>query len=221
MESASSVAETRRDQTEPAVEQASPQQSSTGAIAGPDTVYRQPADCSTAKREPSDNIVELLAADNNAFVPSGASEKLYFYCFAIEVLDYCTVLMMTDDNECMGCFLSSIEECTHSCSIGGRTFMGFVRDHFCEAVAGVDSLAVRTQFGEFVTKFPEIPNMTTEQFNVCEFRCRSSWRAAIYNYLDVYYKRYPVSWVDTFTPALLSEIPSTDGIFINLGTGIP
>ena len=172
-----------------------------------------------AETPPSEILAELLAAESNAYAPTTMSEKLYFHCFALQILLRIMYIIMSQD--CMGCFVTATEECAHTCEHGVGAFMRYVRDNFYKALNAVETNAVRLDFGTLQARFPEISDLSNGQLNVCEFRCRSAWRAALYHYLNANYKRYPESWLRTFTPDDLDNIPAPTNLYINVGTGVP
>ena len=162
-------------------------------------------------------IAELTAAGNNAYLPKDQSEKLYFYCFAMQILLRCVYKIMSED--CLGCFITAVDECAHTCNRGVGAFMGFLRDNFCTLVEDADATAVRVDFAALQARFPDIPGLDLNQLNALEFRCRSCWRSALYFYIDANFKRYPSSWLDEFTPDSLATVPKVSDMVVSLGTG--
>ena len=175
---------------------------------------------STAQTSVNDTAA-LSIPTANVFVPTGQSQKLYFHCFAVEVLDYCSLKIIRGEYDTALCQEQSLNYCAISCTNECQAFILYVRDNLSEALIGVQSLAVRLHFGILQARYPEIPDLTEGQLNACELLCRSSWRAALYHYLNTNYKRYPECWLRTFTPADLDNVPTPVSLYVNAGTGAP
>ena len=192
----------------------------TAAVIEPDFQSIGPHQAPTAQTS-INQPTALWLQTANALVPANQSEKLYFYCFAVQVLDYCTLKIIRGEYDSAYCQDQSLNYCVISCSRKCQAFMLHVCENFSEALNGVETLAVRQHFHLLQGWFPEIPHLTEGQLHACDARCRSSWGPALRHYLNANYKRYPEAWLQTFVLDDLDNIPAPANLYINVGTGIP